>query len=152
MTSVDPRIAGFYSEYDEAARLHSTATGSLELERTRELLRRYLPPPPARVLDVRRRRPGCTCSVADRGGYGVHLVDPVQKHVEQARERAPGCVATQGDTRQLDFSARSFDVVLLLGSLYHLAERADRLRALREARRVAVQGGVVAAAGISRFP
>ncbi|MFI2618503.1 hypothetical protein [Streptomyces sp. NPDC018584] len=47
MTSIDPRIAGFYSEYDEVARLHSTATGRLELERTRELLRRCLPPPAA---------------------------------------------------------------------------------------------------------
>ncbi|MFD9532094.1 class I SAM-dependent methyltransferase [Streptomyces sp. NPDC060010] len=150
MTSIDPRIAGFCSEYDEAARLHSTATGRLELERTRELLRRYLPPPPARVLDVG-GGPGAHAQWLVEEGYEVHLVDPVQKHVEQACERAPGCVATQGDARQLDFPARSFDVVLLLGPLYHLAERADRLRALREARRVAVQGGVVAAAGISRY-
>ena len=45
----------------------------------------------------------------------------------------------------------SFDVVLLLGPLYHLVEREDRLRALREARRVLRQGGLVAAAAISRF-
>ncbi|WP_329453590.1 class I SAM-dependent methyltransferase [Streptomyces sp. NBC_01724] len=42
-------------------------------------------------------------------------------------------------------------VALLLGPLYHLTERDDRLQALAEARRVVKPGGLVAAAGISRF-
>jgi len=41
--------------------------------------------------------------------------------------------------------------VLLLGPLYHLQERADRIAALREAARVCRGGGVVAAAAISRL-
>jgi hypothetical protein len=38
-----------------------------------------------------------------------------------------------------------------MGPLYHLTERAERLRALAEARRVCRRGGVVIAAAISRF-
>ncbi|WP_327373019.1 class I SAM-dependent methyltransferase [Streptomyces sp. NBC_01216] len=150
MTTIDPRIAGFYTEYDEASRLHSTATGRLEFERTQELLRRYLPPAPARVLDVG-GGPGTHAGWLTEEGYEVLLLDPVPKHVEQARERAPRCVAQLGDARDLEVEAGTFDAVLLLGPLYHLAERGDRLAALREARRVAVPGGVVAAAGISRY-
>jgi hypothetical protein len=41
--------------------------------------------------------------------------------------------------------------VLLLGPLYHLPERADRLQALGEARRACRRGGVIIAASISRF-
>jgi SAM-dependent methyltransferase len=41
--------------------------------------------------------------------------------------------------------------VLLLGPLYHLVERADRVRALAQARRVARPGGIVVAAAISRY-
>jgi hypothetical protein len=41
--------------------------------------------------------------------------------------------------------------VLLLGPLYHLTERDDRIRALSEARRVVREGGIVAAVAISRF-
>jgi SAM-dependent methyltransferase len=43
------------------------------------------------------------------------------------------------------------DAALLLGPLYHLTEREDRRRALREAHRVVRAGGTVVAAAISRF-
>lgn len=73
------------------------------------------------------------------------------KHVEQARTYASGCSAELGDARDLALPSHCFEALLLLGPLYHLADRADRLRALREARRVAVPGGLVSAAGISRY-
>jgi len=39
----------------------------------------------------------------------------------------------------------------MLGPLYHLTDRTDRIRALEEGRRVLRPGGVLAAAAISRF-
>ena len=59
--------------------------------------------------------------------------------------------AEVGDARSLPLAETSVDAVLLLGPLYHLPERGDRLKALAEARRVCRPGGVVIAAGISRF-
>ena len=59
--------------------------------------------------------------------------------------------AAAGDARSLAEDDGSYDAVLLLGPLYHLTERADRVRALAEARRVARPGGIVAAAVISRY-
>jgi hypothetical protein len=44
-----------------------------------------------------------------------------------------------------------FDAVLLLGPLYHLIERTDRIAALAEVRRVLVPSGVLLSAYISRF-
>jgi SAM-dependent methyltransferase len=44
-----------------------------------------------------------------------------------------------------------FDVVLLLGPLYHVHERSDRDRTLAEARRVVRPGGLIAVAAINRF-
>jgi SAM-dependent methyltransferase len=56
-----------------------------------------------------------------------------------------------GDARALERPTASVDALLLLGPLYHLTERDDRIRALREARRVLRPGGILFAAVISRF-
>ena len=80
----------------------------------------------------------------------MHLVDPVPLHVEQAR--AAGLASAEvGDARALALPDESVDAVLLLGPLYHLPERVDRVQALREARRVCRSGSVVVVAAISRF-
>src|SRR5262249_50249178 len=89
-------------------------------------------------------------------GYQVHLVDAVPRLVEEARRRreaSPHRILTcqVGDARQLPFGDGVADAVLLLGPLYHLTEKADRLRALREAYRVLRPGGVLFAAVISRY-
>jgi SAM-dependent methyltransferase len=120
----------------------------LELVRTQELLRRHLPPPPARVVDVG-GGPGVHARWLAADGYDVHLLDVVPLHVEQAR--AAGISADEGDARSLPFEDASADVVLLLGPLYHLTERADRIRALAEARRVVTPDGVIAVAAVNRF-
>ena len=59
--------------------------------------------------------------------------------------------AQVGDARRLPYGDASADAALLLGPLYHLTDRGDRLTALSEARRVLRTGGLVAAAAISRF-
>ncbi|MEY2451761.1 MAG: hypothetical protein QOD92_1335, partial [Acidimicrobiaceae bacterium] len=53
--------------------------------------------------------------------------------------------------RALRAESAAYDVVLMLGPMYHLPSRADRLAALGEACRVARPGGLVAVAAISRF-
>ncbi len=134
---------------NEAQRLTTTADGRLELLRTQELLRRHLPPAPARILDVG-GGPGTHARWLTGDGYQVHLVDPVPRHIKQAGEVA-GCTVELGDARQLTAADDSCDVVLLLGPLYHLIEAEDRRQALREANRVLCPGGLLAAAGISCY-
>jgi ubiquinone/menaquinone biosynthesis C-methylase UbiE len=139
----------------EVSRL-SKANGELEFVRTKEILRRYLPDPPAVVLDVGGGPGAYACWLAQEG-YEVHLIDPIALHLEQARRasqyqpESPVRSITQGDARDLDYPDDSADVVLLLGPLYHLTERPDRITALKEAWRVLKRGGLLMAAGISRY-
>lgn len=138
-----------YDEQDEGARLLRSGHGRLELLRTRELLERFLPSPPCRVLDVGGGT-GVHASWLAGRGYDVHLLDPVPRHVEEAG-RHGAFTATLGDARSLPEPAGSVGGVLLLGPLYHLVSAADRLTALREARRVLERDGVLLAAAISRY-
>jgi len=148
-------VVGFYQRGLERDRL-AAGPGALEFIRTQALIRRYLPPPPAAIADVG-GGPGRYAIWLAALGYRVHLVDPVPLHIEQARTAPggrPGAVlasAEVGDARSLTLSDGSMDAVLLLGPLYHLPERADRLQAWSEARRVCRTGGVILAAAISRF-
>lgn len=144
-----PEILDYYTtSRDEAARLVDAADGRLEMLRTQELLRRHLPPAPADVLDVGGGT-GAHSRWLAADGYRVRLVDPVPHHVEAAR--AAGIDAVRGDARQLPADDDSQDVVFVAGPMYHLVERADRDRALAEARRVLRPGGMLAVAAINRY-
>jgi SAM-dependent methyltransferase len=148
-------IVRHYSEVDEASRLRR-GWFQLEQARTRELILRHLPPAPATVIDAGGGAGVYACWLAAQG-YEVHLLDPVPKHVEQARAASaaqrehPLASAEVGDARHLPHGDFAADAVLLLGPLYHLVEREDRLACLREARRVLRPGGLVWGAAISRF-
>ena len=128
--------------------------GRVEFERTCEIIRRHLPPAPAVIADVG-GGPGRYALWLAGLGYQVHLRDVVPLHVEQARESAAAAgldiEARVGDARRLDLPDASADALLLLGPLYHLTERDDRIASLREARRVLRPGGVAFIAGISRW-
>jgi ubiquinone/menaquinone biosynthesis C-methylase UbiE len=151
---LDRDMAAYYAAGEERGRL--AGWGRLEFVRTKELLARHLPPPPAVVVDVG-GGPGAYAIWLAAEGYRVHLLDPVELHVEQAREAASRHAtatlesARVGDARALPWGAATVDAVLALGPLYHLPEPDDRRRALDEAWRVLRPGGVLAAAGISRF-
>jgi ubiquinone/menaquinone biosynthesis C-methylase UbiE len=149
------RIVGFYRAADESSRL---ATGWFQLEhaRTQELLLRYLPPAPATIIDAGGGAGIYACWLANLR-YQVHLMDVVPKHVEQARIASanqpdhPLASAEVGDARRLPHADATADAVLLLGPLYHLVEKEDRLACLREAFRVLRPGGVLCGAAISHF-
>ncbi|MGH3928303.1 MAG: class I SAM-dependent methyltransferase, partial [Pseudonocardiaceae bacterium] len=140
----------------EQDRLSQDAMGRLEWLRTREVLGRYLPPPPARVLDVGGGAGTYALPLA-REGYSVHLLDPISRHIEQARAASlaqpdhPLADTTVGDARALPYADASADAVLMLGPLYHLTQRSARLEALAEACRVLRPDGMVVAAAISRY-
>jgi SAM-dependent methyltransferase len=149
----DAEMTAYYELGKEAGRLGDW--GRLEFIRTMELLERFMPAPPAVLLDVGGAAGAYALTLARRG-YEVRLVDPIALHVEQAVAAAaadPGAAldARVGDARDLPCDDAVADVLLMLGPLYHLTEVAERRRALAEALRVLRPGGLLAAAAISRF-
>jgi ubiquinone/menaquinone biosynthesis C-methylase UbiE len=154
-----PRLAGQILEHygeDAVERDRLEKYARLEFFRTKEIISRHLPKSPVVILDIG-GGPGRYALWLAKLGHSVHLVDPVPLHVEQARaafDRGSGkplADASVGDARDLKFADRSASAVLLLGPLYHLVKRADRIAALSEAYRTLKPGGLLFAAIISRF-
>lgn len=147
-------IVDYYSRVPEESRL-TAGSSQLEFERNKELIARFLPKPPARVVDVGGGSGPYAFWLASLG-YVVHLVDATARLIEEANRQndtstQPLASIAIGDARHLSASDASVDAVLLLGPLYHLTNHADRIQVLREAQRVLRVDGVVLTAGISRY-
>lgn len=154
MSLIPKEIEEHYLQSKESERL-SGERGELERLRTQAILARNVPPAPAAIFDVGGGA-GIHAFPLAKQGYQVHLIDPVELHLEQARCYAATsgvtlASITPGDARHLDIPSGSADAVLLLGPLYHLVEHSDRLQALREARRILKPQGVLFAAAVCRF-
>lgn len=152
--SMDPDVVAFYEHASEETRLQH---GPFQLEelRTRELIERHAPEPPATVLDVGGAAGAYSFWLAERG-YDVHLLDVTPRLIEHAKRRDERALhrlssCRVGDARSLPFPAESALLVLLLGPLYHLVDASDRHRAILEAARVLRPGGTIIAAAISRW-
>lgn len=155
MSLLPREVEEHYLKTQEWERLSSSDQGELERFRTQAIFSRELPPPPAVVFDIGGGAGVHAFSLAQQG-YQVHLIDPVELHLEQARSHAAWSGVTlvsigRGDARALEIADDIADAVLLLGPLYHLTEHSDRIQALREARRILRPRGIILAAAISRF-
>jgi ubiquinone/menaquinone biosynthesis C-methylase UbiE len=153
-TGFDPAIRAYYDRAPEESRLEVGAS-QLEQLRSRELILRHAPEPPTVVLDVGGAAGAYAFWLAERG-YDVHLIDAVPRLIQVARDRNEHAVrrlasCRVADARALPAADDSTAMVLLLGPLYHLVDAHDRHAALTEAARVLRPGGVLVAAGISRW-
>ncbi|MBA3286758.1 MAG: class I SAM-dependent methyltransferase [Acidimicrobiia bacterium] len=136
----------------EQSRLDS-GPGLVEFERTKEIVLRHLPDARCDVADIG-GGPGRYALWLAGLGYAVRHRDLVSLHVEQLTAASAGrddIDTAVCDATRLDLDDQAVDAVLLLGPLYHLPRRRDRLQALREARRIVTPGGPVFVAAISRW-
>ena len=128
----------------------------LEHDLTWCYLNQYLPTHGS-ILEVGAATGGYTLELARRG-YSITAVDLSAANMELCRKRLAG-EGRQGqvrlvlaDARDLrEVTARDFDVVLLMGPLYHLVEETDRKEALQEVFDRLRTGGIVFSSFISRF-
>jgi ubiquinone/menaquinone biosynthesis C-methylase UbiE len=147
-------VVAYYERVAEESRLAS-GPFRLEFERTKEILTRLLPKPPARVLDVGGAAGAYSAWLAARG-YEVHLADASPRLVDHARRLnaslpRPIASLTVADARSLPQPDRFAGALLLMGPLYHLTDAVDRRAALTEAHRVLTRSGTIVVAAISRY-
>jgi ubiquinone/menaquinone biosynthesis C-methylase UbiE len=147
-------IKNYYAHEIEANRLESEIF-KLEGLRTKEIIERYLDRNNLEILDAGGGA-GYYSFWLHEKGHRVKLVDLSPENIELVKKRATesgielnGCET--GDATSLRFPDQQFDIVLLLGPLYHLTDRKDRLLALSEAKRVLKPGGLLLTAVISRY-
>ena len=145
----------YYEEYDEDTRLVKDQAHRVEFGTTTHFLDRLIRPG-SKILDIGAGTGRYTFHYATLG-HAVTAVEVVPRHVEVMRSRVRELPQEhdirimQGDATKLEVKSEDYDVVLLLGPLYHLREDRDKRKCLGEALRALKKGGIMAVAYISPF-
>ena len=144
-------IREVYGAIREDDRLTRSRHGQLEYCVTMHYIHRFLQPGD-RVLEIGAGTGRYSIALA-REGHPVTAVELVESNLETLRANAGDLAnleAFQADALDLSrFRDDSFDVTLLFGPMYHLYDRADQDRALKEAIRVTRPGGTILTAFLS---
>ena len=134
-----------YHRFDESRRITATNAGRVEFFTTVKYIEKYLTPG-AKLLDIGAGT-GVYSLYFARKGYAVSALELADANIAafraQIKEEDP-IDLVQGNALDLSlYETGSFDIVLLLGPLYHLHAEADRLRCIAEAKRVCKPGGKI---------
>ena len=139
-------IKEYYAKYDEDGRLLSRH-GQVEYLTTMKYIRECISgiDDPA-ILEVGAGTGRYSVTLAKQG-FCVTAVELVETNLEKLKAKLDGSeriTALPGNALDLSFLPdAAFDVTMLLGPMYHLYTREDKLTALREAVRVTKPGGYV---------
>ncbi|MCR4714084.1 MAG: methyltransferase domain-containing protein [Treponemataceae bacterium] len=166
------KIKNYYSKFDEKNRLQNDNSGKLEFLMTMGILEKNLPHPAEMAADAAAdgasAKSDGEISILDLGGgagaysfplakkgYKVTLADLSETLLSQAKkqkeeDKVQNLVSCdQVNATDLScYKDNSFDVVLLFGPLYHLTEKDEREKCIKEIRRVLKTGGKVFASFI----
>ena len=144
------RVQKLYSLIDEDSRLTRSRAASVEYLTAMRLFARYLQPH-SRVLDAGAGTGAYSFALAQLG-HTVDALELASSNIHAFLQKDPaaaGITLRQGNALDLSvYEDESFDAVLLMGPLYHLAERTQQLRCLAEAKRVLKPNGLLFAAFI----
>lgn len=144
-------VQEIYRRSDENSRLNRSKAARVEFLTTVRYMERYLKPG-AKILDIGAGA-GEYSLYFSRRGYAVSALELTDSNMEAFRKKltAEDTVdLVQGNALDLSrYEDDYFDIVLLLGPLYHLHSEADKLRCIAEAKRVCKPGGKLFFAFIS---
>ena len=143
----EKNLIRYYNKFNEDKRFKSRG-GYIEYFTSLKYIQKYLSifnnP---KILDIGAGTGAYSSYLADLG-YDVTAVELV-KHNLRYIEKNKKVKAYLGNALDLSkFNDNSFDLVLLFGPMYHLIKDADKIKALKEAKRLTKPNGIIMVAYI----
>ncbi len=134
-----------YRRFNEDTRLTKSKAAQVEFLTTVKYIEQYLAPGD-QILDIGAGAGGYSLYFA-RKGFKVSALELADSNIAAFRAKLTDILPLdlhQGNALDLSqYADSSFDVVLLLGPLYHLHSDTDKLQCIREAKRVCKPGGKI---------
>ena len=137
-------IEEYYNRYNEDKRL-KRKTRLPEYLTTMKYIEKYLKPN-SKILEIGAGTGRYSVTLADKG-YDVTAVELVPHNIEIMKKKvrpSHNIKIYEGNACNLSFlGSETYDIVLLLGPMYHLYNEEDKHKAISEALRVAKKGGII---------
>ena len=135
-------VSAYYDAHNEDDRLKSRV-GRVEFITSGKYIREYLKPGD-KIIEIGAGTGAYSLGLA-KEGYDVTAIELVERNLDILKSKITDDMdikAYQGNALDLSrFEDESFDIVLLLGPMYHLFTQEDKIKCLGEAKRVAKKGG-----------
>lgn len=136
-------IVKYYNKFNEDKRLtrrHGIVEYTTAMKYIKDYLKEFKEP---KILDIGAGTGKYSISLAEMG-YEVTAVELVKHNLMTLKKNSNKVRAILGDATDLSMlEDNSFDVTLLFGPMYHLISDEDKIKALREAKRVTKDGGYI---------
>lgn len=135
-----------YEHFEEDKRLNTNNANSIEFLTTTHFIDMYLKEG-MKILDVGAGTGAYSIYYSNKG-YHVTAIEPVKRNLDIINSKVfSGKMkldVQQGNALNLnDYADETFDIVLCLGPLYHLASDEDKLNCIEEIKRVCKKGGKI---------
>lgn len=139
------QVNAVYGWFDESARLTHSKAANVEFITTVRYIEKYLSPG-ASILDIGAGAGAYSLYFADKG-YAVSSLELADENIKAFRAKIKpemNVDLRQGNALEMsNYPDGKYDIVLLMGPLYHLHDSGDRSRCIREAMRVLKPNGTM---------
>lgn len=147
------KIEQWYDEkYDEWERLE---LHKIEFDITKRYLDEYITDENLEIFDIG-GGPGRYAMYLAKKGHKVSLLDLSKRNIEVAKEKSAekGIILENyihGNALELNEYEQKYDVILLMGPLYHLVDEEDRRACIEGALKILKPNGIIVASFISSY-
>lgn len=139
----EDNLIKYYNKFNEDKRL-THRHGIIEYKTAMKYIKDYLSNlNNPKILDVGAGTGAYSIPLSNEG-YDVTAIELVKHNLMTLKKKESKVKAYQGNALDLSrFQDNTFDIVLLFGPMYHLISDNDKIKALKEAKRVIKKNGLI---------
>lgn len=137
----EENLIKYYNKFNEDKRL-TRRRGQVEFITSMKYIHEYLKPND-KILDIGAGTGRYSIALTDEG-YDVTAIELVKHNIKEIEKKNKLIKTILGNAKDLSMlDDNTYDVTLLFGPMYHLITKDEKLKALKEAKRVTKKNGII---------
>ena len=137
----EENLINYYNKFNEEKRLN-TRHGKIEYITTMKYIKKYLEPND-KIIEIGAGTGKYSISLSNEG-YDVTAVELVKHNIKEIEKKSKKVKTILGNAINLKkIKDNTYDMTLLLGPMYHLITKEEKIKALEEAKRITKKNGII---------